>query len=187
MRILSRHSLAIFLPLLFLTSCFDSSDTNVNLTEFTGSGFVMKVPKSWTEVGKKSLPNPKEGKVVAAFTSTEITAGFANNLLILQDTLGPDADPEMNSRKYAVVNQALTTGTYKEYLKISDKKITFANNEEGLAVIFEAKYNNETPKQKFIQTAKICGKNIYLMTIGLGLSNNATDKYLAIFESFDCK
>jgi hypothetical protein len=187
MRFPAFRSITLFFPVILLSSCFGSTDVNVNLTEFTGSGFVVQVPKTWTEVGQRSLPNPKEGKVVAAFTSTEITAGFANNLLILKDTLSSSADPEMNSRKYAVVNQALTTGTYKEYLKITDKKITFADAEEWLAVVFEAKYNNDTPKQKFIQSAKICGKDVYLMTIGLGLSNDATEKYMAIFESFSCK
>ena len=130
MRILSFRFIVTLIPVVLLSSCFGSTDTNVNLTEFTGSGFVMQVPKTWTEVGNRNLPSPKEGKVVAAFTSTEISAGFANNLLVLKDTLGAGADPEINSRKYAVVNQALTTGTYKEYLKISDKKITFADAEE---------------------------------------------------------
>ncbi len=159
----------------------------MNLTGFEGKGFSMQVPKTWVQVTDKDLPKPKSGLVAAAFTSPDITSGFANNLLILQDKLGPDADSTMTSRKYAVVNQALTTGEYKEYTKLSDKKIVFADADEGLAVVFEAKYNNDTPKQKFLQTAKLCGKDIYLMTIGLALSTTSTDKYQAIFESFSCK
>ena len=92
----------------------------------------------------------------------------------------------MTSRKYAVINQALTTGEYKEYTKLSDKTITFGDKDEGLAVVFEAKYNNDTPKQKFIQAAKLCGRDIYLMTIGLALSNNSTDKYTELLSSFTC-
>lgn len=69
----------------------------------------MQVPKAWTAVSEKDLPKPKSGTVAGAFTSSEITSGFANNLLILQDTLAASTDATMNSRKYAVVNQALTT------------------------------------------------------------------------------
>lgn len=171
----------------FLTGCFDSSTDNVNLTSYEGKGFTMQIPKTWTPVAENALPKPKSGSVAAAFTSTDITSGFANNLLVLQDTLGSDADPLMNSRKYAVVNQALTTGEYLEYTKLADSKITFPDSDEGLLITFEARYNKETPKQKFLQTAKICGKNVYLLTIGLNLGNTSTSKYEEILTSFACK
>ncbi len=172
---------------LLLTSCFGSTSDNVNLTGFEGKGFTMQVPKTWVQVTGKDLPQPKSGSIAGAFTSPDISSGFANNLLVLKDVLGPDADSSMTSRKYSVVNQALTTGKYIEYTKLSDKKISFPDNDEGLLVQFEAKYNNDTPKQKFLQAAKICGKDIYLLTIGLALSTNNTDKYQEIFESFTCK
>ncbi len=147
----------------------------------------MQVPKSWTSVSEKDLPKPKTGSMVGAFTSSEITSGFANNLLILKDTLSTESDPTMNSRKYAVVNQALTTGEYLEYTKLSDAKIVFSDADESIVTTFEARYNKDTPKQKFLQTAKICGKNVYLLTIGLNLSSNSTDKYTEIFKTFTCK
>lgn len=182
-------SLAITLGFtLVLTGCFGSTASdNVNLTAFSGSGFTMQVPKSWTAVGEKDLPKPKSGTVAGAFTSSEITSGFANNLLILKDVLATGTDATMNSRKYAVVNQALTTGEYLEYTKLSDAKVAFSDQDESIITIFEARYNKETPKQKFMQTAKICGKNVYLLTIGLNLSSNSTDKYSEIFKTFTCK
>lgn len=147
----------------------------------------MQVPKAWTAVSEKDLPKPKSGTVAGAFTSSEITSGFANNLLILQDSLATNTDATMNSRKYAVVNQALTTGEYLEYTKLSDSKVIFGDQDEGLITIFEARYNKETPKQKFLQTAKICGKNVYLLTIGLNLTSTSTSKYSDIFKTFTCK
>ena len=171
-----------------LSGCFGSTTAdNVNLTSFTGSGFTMQVPKAWTQVAPSTMPSPKSGSVAGAFTSSDITSGFANNLLILKDTLNTTVDPLMNSRKYAVVNQALTTGEYLEYTKLSDANITFPDKDAWLVTVFEARYNKETPKQKFLQTAKICGKNVYLITIGLNLSNNSTDKYSEIFSTFTCK
>lgn len=173
---------------LLLTSCFGSTSAdNVNLTPFEGKWFTLQVPKAWTIVSEKDLPKPKSGIVAWAFTSSEISSGFANNLLILQDTLASNTDITMTSRKYAVVNQALTTGEYLEYTKLSDSKVIFEDTDEGLVTIFEARYNKETPKQKFLQTAKICGKQVYLLTIGLNLSNTSTSKYSDIFKTFICK
>ena len=180
------RSLALGLSLVFALSACGTTSENISLTEFSGKGFTIQVPKAWTQVEEKSLPKPKNGNVAGAWTSSDITSGFANNLLILRDTLAPEADPKMSSRKYAVINQALTTGEYKEYTKLSDKTLTFADKDEGLAVVFEAKYNAQTPKQKFIQAAKLCGRDVYLMTIGLGLSNSTTDKYMEMLATFNC-
>ncbi len=178
--------LSLLIITLTLTSCFGGDDTNVALTEQKGTGYTVNVPKTWIAVDAKSLPNPKNGTIGLAMTSPDISNGFANNLLILKDTLGPDADPKMTSRKYMVVSQALTSGTYTEYTKLSDTTVKWADGDEGTLQVFEAKYNPETPKQKFIQTAKLCGKDVYLMTIGLALSITDTQKYNAIFESFTC-
>jgi hypothetical protein len=172
---------------LVLTGCFGSTTSSVdnsNLIAYEGSGFTMQVPKTWTAVGSKDLPKPKGGSVAGAFTSPEISSGFANNLLILRDTL---ADSTMTSRKYAVVNQALTTGEYLEYTKLAEAKVTFGDKDESIINTFEARYSKETPKQKFLQTSKVCGKNVYLLTIGLSLSNATTDKYAEIFKTFACK
>ena len=178
--------ISLILVTLALTSCFGGEDTNVALTEYKGTGYAVNVPKTWVAVDAKSLPRPKNGTIALAMSSPDISNGFANNLLILKDTLGPDADPKMTSRKYMVVSQALTSGTYTEYTKLSDDTITWSDQDEGTLQVFEAKYNPETPKQKFIQTAKLCGKDVYLMTIGLALSVTDTKKYTALFESFTC-
>jgi hypothetical protein len=170
---------------LTLTSCGTTTE-NINLTSYVGKGFEMQVPKSWIIKSESELPKPKNGTVAAAWTSSDISSGFANNMLILKDTLAADADPKMTSRKYAVINQALTTGSYKEYTKLSDKTLTFSDKDEGLAVVFEAKYNAQTPKQKFIQVAKLCGRDVYLINIGLSLSNDSTDKYMELLSSFTC-
>lgn len=166
-------ALLISLGMVFvLSGCFGSTTTTTdtgNLTSFSGSGFTMQVPKTWTAVALVDLPKPKNGTVVGAFTSLDITSGFANNLLILKDTLNTDADPTMNSRKYAVVNKALVSGDYLEYTSLSESDITFPDGDKGLLTTFEARYNTSTPKQEFLQTAKICGKNVYLLTIGLNL------------------
>lgn len=92
----------------------------------------------------------------------------------------------MTSKKYSLVNYALTTGTYKDFVKLSEKSIVFGDGDTSNIYVFEAKYNLQTPKQKFIQTAKVCGDTVYLMTFGLGLSTGATTRYEDMVKTFSC-
>lgn len=92
----------------------------------------------------------------------------------------------ITSKKYSVVNHALTTGAYKEFVKLDEKTIVFGDKDESNLYVFEAKYNINTPKQKFIQTAKVCGDTVYLITFGLGLSTGATSKYEDLIKTFVC-
>lgn len=143
----------------------------------------MEVPKAWVAVEQDALPTIKNGVIAAAFTSSEISSGFANNLTILKDTL----TEAISSKKYSVVNYALTTGGYKDFVKLSDSSIAFTSDkDESNLYAFEAKYNDTTPKQKFLQTAKVCGKSVYLITMGLNLSIGSTTKYEDLIKTFTC-
>lgn len=93
----------------------------------------------------------------------------------------------MTSKKYSIVNYALTTGEYKEFTKLNEATITFGDKDTSNLYTFEAKYNINTPKQKFLQTAKVCGDTVYLMTFGLGLTTGATTKYEDLIKTFTCK
>ena len=181
-------SLALVTTLL-LASCGTSTDSGVSLTNYKGKGFTMDVPKSWTEVESKSLPSPKTGSIALALTSPDISSGFASNLVILKDQVSvATGSGGYTSKKYSIVNYALTNGKYKEFTKLDEKEISFVDNDVSNLYIFEAKYTMETPKQKFIQTAKICGDQVYLVTIGLGASATAssTSKYESLAKSFAC-
>lgn len=131
---------------------------------------------------KSALPSPKNGTVALALTSTEIVSGYSNNMSILKERL----TEAMTSKKYSVVNYALTTGAYKDFVKLDEKTITFTDKDESNLYTFEAKYNTDTPKQKFIQTSKVCGDTVYLMTFGLGLTTGATTKYEDLIKTFTC-
>jgi hypothetical protein len=81
--------------------------------------------------------------------------------LILSD----DLYEETTSKKYAIVNYAYTTSSYLEFLKLKEESIEFPDKDNSILYFFEAKYNLETAKRKFIQTAKVCNKKVYLITI----------------------
>jgi hypothetical protein len=53
--------------------------------------------------------------------------------------------------------------------------------------VFEAKYNMDTPKLKFLQTAHICsGTKAYFMTIALPTDIDDTSKYEYLLSTFNC-
>lgn len=177
----------ILLPLflLLLTSCGSSDSSSVAATvPFSWENFTMDIPKSWIAVDKSALPATKNGSIVLALTSTDIVSGFSNNMSIMKEKL----TEKMTSKKYSIVNYALTTGEYKDFTKLDEKTLVFtADKDETNLYVFEAKYSDKTSKQKFVQTAKVCNDSVYLITIALGLSSGSTTRYEDLIKTFTCK
>jgi len=77
---------------------------------------------------------------------------------------------------------------YLNYRKLDSKDFTFNDSEESKLYIFEAKYNLNTPKLRFIQTAYICNqKDAYFFTVALSAQIRDTSKYEAFLKTFTCK
>jgi hypothetical protein len=176
------NKIIILSCLIFLTSCGTTTDSTISTTPFAGEGFSINTPKTWISVDKAALPATTNGSIALALTSTEIVSGYSNNMSIIKEKL----TEKMTSKKYSVVNYALTTSAYKDFVKLEEKLLSFADTDESNLYIFEAKYNTNTPKQKFLQTAKICGETVYLMTFGLGLTTGSTKKYEDLIKTFTC-
>jgi hypothetical protein len=172
----------ILLACMFLLVSCGTTDTSLSTTPFAGEGFSINVPNTWVTIDKAALPTTKNGTIGLALTSTDIVSGYSNNMSIIKEKM----TEMMTSKKYSIVNYALTTGEYKEFVKLDEKVITFGDSDTSNLYIFEAKYNTNTPKQKFIQTAKVCGDTVYLMTFGLGLTTGATTKYEDLIKTFTC-
>lgn len=168
--------LAIFI----LNACSSSSDTNTK--SFKWTWYTINIPSSWINVNDKEMPNPWNWKIELALTSSEISAWFANNMIILSE----DLNSEITSSSYSITNYVRTTWSVKDYTKLEEKDFKFSDNDEWKIYVFEAKYNLETPKRKFIQTAKVCDKKAYLMTIWINLDNENTSKYQSLLQSFEC-
>lgn len=173
----------VFLFCLFLlASCGTSTDSTISTTPFAGEGFSIDTPKTWIAVDKAALPATRNGSIALALTSTDIVSGYSNNMSVIKEKL----TEAMTSKKYSVVNHALTTSAYKDFVKLDEKTIAFGDKDESNLYTFEAKYNTDTPKQKFIQTSKVCGDTVYLMTFGLGLTTGNTTKYEDLIKTFTC-
>lgn len=92
----------------------------------------------------------------------------------------------LTSKKYSELNYIQTTRNYLEYTKLQELPIAFSDTDTSLLYVFEARYNKTTPRMKFIQTAKVCGTNVYLLHIALSL-DKAPEKYIELMKSFQCK
>jgi len=77
--------LALILFTLFvLSSCGSTSTTTDESTKaHTASGFTINIPTTWTVVNKNELPQIKSGQVELAVSSSDISSGFANNLVVI--------------------------------------------------------------------------------------------------------
>jgi hypothetical protein len=64
----------------------------------------------------------------------------------------------------------------------------FTDDEASVLYIFEAKYNQDTPSLKFLQTAYVCGQNkAFLLTIAVSKSVRDLSRYEQLLSSFNCK
>ncbi|MCB9807010.1 hypothetical protein H6768_03935 [Candidatus Peribacteria bacterium] len=108
-----------------------------------------------------------------------------NNLIILSDTLQADA----SSSEYIAQSMLWASREYLSLTVDSDESVTFSDGEKSRMVIFRAKYNEITEERLFMQTARICGTTVYLMTLGLenDTPSDNYDRYRPIFSSFTCQ
>ena len=171
---------AILTTVLLLTSCWWTATDN-SLKEHLWDGFKINVPNWWIEVEESTLPKIQNWKINLWMTSTELTAWFANNIVITSDDIFTDT----TSLKYIITNYVRSSGELNSFTKLSETEFDFKDWDKWKIYTFEAKYNNETPKRKFLQTAKLCNKKAYLITIWLNL-DKTTSEYENVLKTFEC-
>jgi hypothetical protein len=87
-----------------------------------------------------------------------------------------------------MLNNIWAETDYLDYKKLESKEFTFADEEKSMLYIFEAKYNLDTPKLKFLQTAHICNQNkAFFLTLALPTTVIDTSKYELLLSTFACK
>jgi hypothetical protein len=170
---------------LFLVSCWDSN-TNTWLIKTETENISISIPSNWKiiESTKDILPKAKYWEIEFAVMSENVVNGFSNNLLILSDTL----NKYTTSKEFSMLNNIWAQTDYIDYTKISSKDITFTDEEVSTLYIFDAKYNLDTPKLKFLQTAHICNQNkAYFLTLAIPTTIKDTTKYEYLLSTFNCK
>jgi hypothetical protein len=108
-----------------------------------------------------------------------------NNLIILSDTLQSDA----TASEYVEQSMLWASREYVSLTLESEEQIVFNDKTSSRLEIFRAKYNEVTEERLFFQTARICNKKVYLMTLGLE-NDTLADKYSqykSMLASFSCQ
>ena len=173
--------------MLLLSSCGTTPTAPVEdkgLKNYSWIGFSLKVPASWEQVDVDKVSAPIRWKFEFAMRSLVQERGFMNNITILSDDLMTD----VSSWEYARQSISLAS---REYLSVkieSEEVMKFADGSTSQLGIFHAKYNEVTEEHLFLQTAKVCGKTVYLLTIGLNNETMETlfDQYKNVLACFTC-
>lgn len=177
----------IFLSI-FLVSCWDDEEATTApwLVTTETETMSIEIPSNWSLIKdvENILPKPKDSDIELAVTSESTVNGFSNNLLILSD----DLKTYVSSREFSTLNNIWAESDYLDYKRLESKSFTFLDEEVSQLFIFEAKYNLDTPKLKFLQTAHICWqKKAFFFTIAIPTSVADTSKYEYLLSTFKCK
>lgn len=160
----------------------ENSNNETAVFLYEGSGFSLSLPKTWTPVKSTETPTPHHGTLSLAYISPEVSYGFSSNVLVMWDILNTPT----TSLKYSELNHLQTTKNYLEYTKLQDSIIAFPDADESRVYVFEARYNPTTSRMKFIQTAKVCGSEVYLLHFTLSLDKD-TERYINLLKTFQCQ
>jgi len=174
---------------LSLTSCGDSTDKVVESGEtvqsiFENIEFSISIPSTWEVIKNTSeiLPQPSNWDIVFDAVSTTISDDFYRNILVLKQ----ESTDTLSSLDFIIWNYI---GSKKEYFYIKDlaEKNVLINDVKTKIYSFEAKYSEDTPILKFLQTWIICDKTWFLITIALEKSNLNMERYEWLLGTFKCK
>jgi len=178
----------LFIIIFFLFWC--SSKKNIEESLFTlktysNNYYSIDIPDKWVLIDNNSdsLPKPKNWEITLALKSNELKYWFSNNLLILSQDLNKNID----QKEYTMINNIWSSKDFLEYIKLDSFDIEFKDKSKWFIYIFEAKYNEKTPKFKYIQSAKICNKKAHLITIALSNDIKKTIDYENIIKSMSCE
>ena len=178
---------ALFFIVLFLFSCWEESSESPSwLSQIETENLIIQAPVNWERIDDKEdiLPKAKDSEIELAIASKQIVNGFSNNLLILSDTL----EKFTTSADFSMLNNVWAQTDYLDYVLLDAKDFSYLDEEKSVLYIFEAKYNLDTPKLKFLQTAHICNQNkAYFLTLAIPISIQDTSKYEYLLSTFTCK
>lgn len=169
----------------FLVWCFSNTDSDGLVFYNDNENFSLKIPENWEVIENTTwvLPKPRSWEIEFAVKSKIEKEGFLNNLVVLSENL----KSEISASSFVKSTTINSENDYFEYEKIEDKNFVFENGDSTNIVIFNARYDEKTPKLKFIQTANICKNRAFLITLAISSSVEDTSRYEKMLSSFSCK
>lgn len=182
-----RVLLIIFISF-FIFWCSSDNEEIVDtdwLVSVEQSGFSVGIPSSWEIIENTNdiLPKPNTWNIELVVASSVSKNWFKNNLLILSQ----DLSTFTTSTDYSMLSNVWAEKDYLNYTLLDKVDFTFNDGEESLLYVFEAKYNYDSPKLKFLQTAYVCNQTkAYFMTIALPASIIDVSIYQELLKTFKC-
>jgi len=177
----------LFIFTLGLSSCFDS--TTVDSWEsvkslYENTNFSISIPSKWKVIKNTDeiLPKPADWEVVFDAVSETLNDNFYRNILVLKQEIIND----ISSLDYITWNYIWSIKEYF-YIKKLDENNVLIDWQKTKVYEFEARYSEDTPILKFIQTWIICDKKWYILTISLEKNNLNLDRYKFLLWTFKCK
>lgn len=171
----------------FIASCSWESMKD-GLVDYDTTAFSMRIPKKWKVVEEKQniLPKPSIWKIELAVTSWDVVKDFAHSMSIISE----DLEKQYDSTDYANSNNLWSENYYHYYKKIAKNSFVYWQKKDWLTsdiFIFDAKYNYDTPRIRFLQTGIVCGKKWYNITLAISPTIQDTLKYEYMISTFQCK
>lgn len=108
-----------------------------------------------------TLSAPVSGRIELAVRSQVNNRGFMNNLIILSDAIVS----EVTSSEYARQSMNIANQQYLSVNVVREDALTFVDDGASRVSLFHAKYNEVTEERFFMQTARVCGTTVYLLTL----------------------
>ncbi len=174
----------LFMLIFWLFSCWDTSSDSWLVSKVLDK-FEVGIPASWNVIDSwdsTMLPKPNYGEISLVASSIEPRDGFSNNLLILEDKI----KKEIDSKNFSIFTNLWARNDYESYYELEAKDFVFNDKEESKLYVFEARYNENTPRIKFMQVGHICDDDSYLLTIALSSSIEDYSRYEDILKTFKC-
>lgn len=174
------------IPFLTSSNSWESEIIEAATKEFKNDNISLLIPSSWKELGSSSLPVPKSWDITLALRSIDLSDGIYRTIVILEDSLLW----RISSEQYARNDYRISIKKYSWFRELDEKSINFADGVASKLYIFEAKYNPDSPRMKFLQSSKVCNFSteniVYNITIALPSSVDDLEKYEALIKTLSC-
>lgn len=178
----------IFIFIIFtIISCWDDTWTSSwddIQAIYETKNFSITIPAKWDIIKNvwTILPKPSNWEIVFDAASNINNDDFYRNILVLKQEINSD----LTSLDFIIWNYIWAKKEYF-YIKSLAEKNVIINSKKTKLYQFEARYSEDTPIVKFLQTWIICNNNWYIITIAIEKSNLSIDRYEGLLASFKCK
>ena len=178
---------ACWIPFLWWEENEIPEELNSSVETFTGQYMTIETPSDWQNIATSQLGVPKTWNVILAKKSSDRVDRVYRNMIVLEDTL----IGSLSSSQYARNDYRIAQKKYAWFKELESIDAQFADGEQSSLYVFEAKYNPDSPRMKFLQSARICEnweeKYVYNITITLPASLQDIEKFKALIQTFACR